>query len=123
MEARPDALLALVPWAVSLCDELGLADDLIPSGRPRRPPMVQGPAPPPSSGIDPRASDLTSFDDPLGGILSPWGVLRAGADLVLPDRMPSSDVSVGTLVRYRLGRLRGDTRALPAGQAGPGASG
>src|SRR5207253_4897566 len=38
IEAGPDALLARVPWAVSLCEELGLADDLIPSGRPRRPP-------------------------------------------------------------------------------------
>jgi oxygen-dependent protoporphyrinogen oxidase len=37
-------------------------------------------------------------------ILSPTGTLRAGFDLVAPSRAPVEDVSIGAIVRARLGR-------------------
>ena len=103
VEAGPDGLLARVPWAVSLCEELGLADDLIPAAAQGAHLWSRGRLRPLPAGLV-----LGLPTSPLAtirsGILSPWGMLRAGADLILPNRMPSGDISVGTLVRHRLGR-------------------
>jgi hypothetical protein len=104
MEAGPDGLLARVPWAVSLCEELGPADDLIPAAAQGAHLCSRGRLRPLPAGLLVLGLPTSPLATIRSGILSPWGVLRAGADLILPNRMPSSDVSVGTLVRYRLGR-------------------
>lgn len=111
LDAGPDAFLARVPEAVSLCEELGLSDELVAPatgrahlwvrGRLRRLPegLVLG--------VPSRLWPLA-----LSGILSPQGLARAATDLVLPtgahrgtDRSgaPLPDRSVSEVVTARLG--------------------
>jgi oxygen-dependent protoporphyrinogen oxidase len=102
VEAGPDAFLARVPDAVDLCRELGLGEELVSpeasdawvwsGGRLRRLPgdLVLG-----------VPSDLAAVA--RSGILSPAGMVRAAADLVLPRTRWSGDVSVGAVVGRRFG--------------------
>lgn len=118
IEAGPDSFLARDPTAPELCDELGLADRLVAPaifgayivtrGKPRAMPAGFPYGIPSSPGAALRA-----------GLLSPWGWLRAQADLVMPGRV-TDDTAIGKLVRRRLGRqvldrlvdpLLGGTRA------------
>lgn len=101
LEAGPDSLLGRKPWAVELCRELGLGDDLAP------------PAPVPTHVYTDRG--LLRFPSgPFGistdvGELMRWpgmslaGKLRAGADLLLPRRSEDGDESLGSLLRRRIG--------------------
>lgn len=94
--------LGRVPWALDLCRELGLADELISpaasaahvwhSGRahPLPPDLVLG--------APTRVAPLLR-----SGLLSTAGALRAGLDLVSPRRDLGDDPSVGALVRSRFG--------------------
>lgn len=100
VEAGPDAFLARVPWAVDLCRSLGL--DLVPpavgralvwsGGRLR--PLPDGMLLGVPTGVGPIARS---------GLLSPLGMARAALDVVLPRAPLGGDVSVGELVRRRLG--------------------
>ena len=104
VDESADAFLARVPEAVDLCDELGIAADLVApatgaaylwlDGGLRRMPADQ------LLGIP---TDLDALA--AGGLLSPDGVERARRDLTLPDDRPpaGTDESVGDLVRRRLG--------------------
>ena len=103
VEAGPDTFLARVPWAVDLCRELGLGDDLVA----------------PATGkawlwIGDRLRPLPERHvlgvpialGPLlqSGVLSPVGVARAALDLVLPRTDPGPDPSVAAVVGRRMGR-------------------
>lgn len=102
LDAGPDGFLAQKPWAASLCAELGLDDELVPSaplsallwlgGRLR--PLPAGLA----LGVPARLGTVAR-----SGILSPAGLARAAADLVIPARGDAGDESLGALVRRRLG--------------------
>ena len=102
LDVGPEALLARMPAAISLCRELGLGHDLV------------APAPGPAYVWSRRALRplppglLAGMPGGVGSllasrILSPAGLLRAGLDLVMPGRGPDADESVGELVRRRLG--------------------
>jgi oxygen-dependent protoporphyrinogen oxidase len=103
VEAGPDTFLARVPWAVDLCRELGLGDDLVA----------------PATGkawlwIGERLRPLPErhvlgVPTALGplvrsGVLSRAGVARAALDLVLPRTALAADPSVADVVRRRMGR-------------------
>lgn len=103
VEAGPDTFLARVPWAVDLCRDLGLGEDLVApatgeaflwtGGRllalPRR--QVLGVP--------------TAFGPLLrSGVLSRPGVARAALDLVLPPTSFGADPSVAEVVGRRMGR-------------------
>jgi len=101
VDVGPEALLTRQPAALALCRELGLADDLVAPHsdkafiwldelRPLPPRLLAG-AP------DGALTIIRS------GILSPAGILRAGLDFVLPATPLDEDVSIGQLVRSRLG--------------------
>ena len=112
-EGRPvdegaDAFLLRVPWAVELCDELGISDERISPATGGASVMHRGR----------RGPRLTSLPDGLVGgvptrlrplirspLLGPGGTLRAAADYVLPRRSTTRlpDPSVGDIVRARLG--------------------
>ncbi len=102
VDEGPDAFLARVPWAVSLCEELGIADRFVSpavasarvliGGKLKR--LPEGLA----LGIPVRFWPLVT-----SGIVSPVAALRAGLDLVKPDDWAGGDESVGDLVRRRLG--------------------
>ena len=102
VDEAADAFLARVPEAVALCDELGLAPELVSpatgaayvwwDGALRRLPAEQ------LLGVP---TDLDAVA--ASGLLSPEAVARARLDLTLPDDRPDGDESVGALIRRRLG--------------------
>jgi protoporphyrinogen/coproporphyrinogen III oxidase len=102
LEAGPDSFLARKPWAVDLCKELGLEDELLPATAGNTQLWTERglvPFPPGPLGVPPSLSALWR-----GAVPSAPGKLRAAADLVLPRRRSSPDGSVGALLRRRLGR-------------------
>lgn len=102
VDTGPDSLLVRMPAVRSLLEDLGLAD------------QIEGPAPsgayvwtrgalrplPPASlfGVPERLLPLLT-----SGLVTPWGLLRAGADLVLPRRELPADPTIAELLRHRLG--------------------
>lgn len=102
VEAGADSFLAREPWALDLCTELGLGDRLVE-------PAIFGAQVWIPSGLRRLPSDFT-FGMPSSpvralrsGILSPWGALRASADLLLPGPLTGPDISIGSFVRRRFG--------------------
>ena len=102
LDVGAEALLARVPAALELCRELGLEHDLVAPAtdqayvwtdrlRPLPPRLL--------AGVPDGSQALIG-----SGILSPAGIARAGLDLIVPARRPKGDVSIGSLVRRRLGR-------------------
>jgi oxygen-dependent protoporphyrinogen oxidase len=99
-DTGPEAVLALVPEALELVAELGLAGRVVrpsttqasivlPDGRHPLPPgTVQG---------------VPTSADGLAGVLTPGGVARVRAEAELPPLRLDGDVSVGHLLRTRLG--------------------
>lgn len=101
LDVGAEALLARVPGALELCHELGLEHDLVAPAEDQ--PYVWTdrlrPLPPRlMSGVPDGSQALIG-----SGILSPLGLARAGLDLIVPARRPKRDVSIGALVRGRLG--------------------
>ena len=103
VELGADSFLTREPWAVDLCTELGLADELIA-------PAVYGaqiwigdslfPLPP---------GFLRGVPNGVGAafrskILSPGAALRTGVDLVWPRKLRGPDVSLGDFVEARFGK-------------------
>ncbi|HET9060858.1 MAG TPA: protoporphyrinogen oxidase [Acidimicrobiales bacterium] len=112
VDEGPDALLARVPEGVTLCEELGLADDLV--------------APAASKALLYTRGRLRALPDGLvlgaparllplarSGILSPLGMLRAAGDIVLPSTHVSDDESVFDIVARRFGREVADRLIEP----------
>lgn len=104
VDAGPDALLVRVPAMAALLAELGLADTVVAPGESGAYIWSRGrlrPLPPSTLfGVPRRLWPLLR-----SRLLSPWGVLRAAADVVLPRRRAAAgaDLSVGELLRPRLG--------------------
>jgi oxygen-dependent protoporphyrinogen oxidase len=101
LDVGAEALLARVPAALELCHELGLEHDLVAPASDQ--PYVWTdrlrPLPPRlMAGVPDGSQALIG-----SGILSPVGLARAGLDLIVPARRPTHDVSIGSLVRRRLG--------------------
>lgn len=113
VDLGPDAFVARRPEAITLCNELGIEEELVAPGargafvwaRGRLRPMPQDIA----LGIPTRVGSLAR-----SGVVGPLGVARATMDLLGPfgPRWPavkrdpgwaSGDVSVGDVVRSRLG--------------------
>jgi oxygen-dependent protoporphyrinogen oxidase len=100
LDTGPDSFLARVPAAVDLAREVGLGDSLVAPGTGQAWLWTRGALRPLPSGLV------------LGVPTSPralWGfsrlaAARAALDLVLPGRPVEGDVSVGILVRRRMGR-------------------
>ncbi|MCW2575407.1 MAG: hemY [Modestobacter sp.] len=99
-DTGPEAVLARVPEAVQLVEQLGLADQLVapattqasivlPDGRHPLPPGTVLGVPTSADGLD--------------GVLTPAGIARVRAEVDLPPLRLDGDVSVGALLRGRLG--------------------
>ncbi len=101
-ESGPDSFVAREPFVPLLAAEVGLGDQLVPpaifgaqiwaGGKLKRVPgdFVFGMPGSPMAAL-------------RSGMLTPIGVLRAGADLALPGPLTGPDVSVGEFVRRRFG--------------------
>jgi oxygen-dependent protoporphyrinogen oxidase len=101
LEAGPDSLLARKPWAVELCRELGLGDELVaPTAAPASVYTGAGLLRFPSGpfGISTDPAELARWPG-----MSYAGKVRAAADLVLPRRKEDGDESLGSLLRRRIG--------------------
>jgi oxygen-dependent protoporphyrinogen oxidase len=102
LPAGPDSFLARKPWAVELCRELGIGDELIA-------PRGSGAFLWTEAGLVPYPTG-TAFGIPgdLGDVFRWPGVSRRGRrrallDFVKPKRRVDADESLGSLLRRRLG--------------------
>ena len=102
LDAAADAFLARVPEAVELCHELGLADQLVTPAS-RRAYLLMGGALHrfPDGLVLGVPTDLDALRD--ADLLSPASVDRVAADLTMGGEPLDDDVSVGALVRARIG--------------------
>lgn len=103
IEGGPDSFIVQKPAAKELCEELGLGDRLIPT-RTRKVHVWSG-------------GRLHEMPEGLfltvptklwpflkSDLISTWGKLRMGLDLVLPRGPEQEDESIGSFVRRRLGQ-------------------
>jgi protoporphyrinogen/coproporphyrinogen III oxidase len=102
LDVGPDTFLGRMPWAVDLCRELGLADDLV------EPATTQAWLW--SRGELRRLPDGQALGVPLkplalarSGLVSRAGLARAALDVVLPQLKPRADPSVADVIGGRLG--------------------
>ena len=113
IEGGPDSFLTQKPWALQLCELLGLADQLtgpqphrktfvLLGGRLRRlPEGVMGLVPT-------RLGSLLRSE-----LFSTWGKLRMAMEPLVPPRRDDRDESLGEFVRRRLGRQALERLAEP----------
>jgi oxygen-dependent protoporphyrinogen oxidase len=99
-DTGPEAVLARVPEAVRLIEDLGLGDRLVaPATTQASVVLPDGRRPlPPGTVLGVPASA-----DGLAGFLSPEGVARVRSEADLPRLVLDGDVAVGPLLRERLG--------------------
>jgi oxygen-dependent protoporphyrinogen oxidase len=105
MEAGPDSFLSQKPWALELCEQLGLADQLINTNPMEKKAFVFSRA---------RLHELpegliTFVPNQLGpfvrsGLLSWRGLARMGLDLTIPKRRTDNDESLASFFRRRFGK-------------------
>jgi oxygen-dependent protoporphyrinogen oxidase len=115
VEGGPDSFLnGQKPWAAQLAIELGLAERLIGTNDAARKVFVLNrgkPVPLPDGVFLLVPTRFWPFvSSPL---ISPWGKLRMGMDLVLPARRDDSDETMADFVRRRLGGEALDKIAEP----------
>lgn len=104
IEGGPDSFITQKPWGMQLCRDVGLADRLLPTNDDCRNIYVlnKGKLVPFPGGM--RLTVPTEFVPfALSPLISPWGKLRMGLDLLIPPRQEQSDESVGSFIRRRLG--------------------
>ena len=102
LDVGPDTFLGRMPWAVDLCRELGLDDELIAPAttqawlwsRAELRPLPDGLA----LGVPLKPMALAR-----SGVVSPEGLARAALDVVLPQIKPRADPSVADVIGGRLG--------------------
>lgn len=103
VERGPDTFLARVPWAVDLCRELGLGDELVEPATGKAFLWTGGRLRPLPArhvlGVPVALRPLLA-----SGVLSRAGVARALLDLVLPATRHGDDPSVAAVVGRRMGR-------------------
>jgi oxygen-dependent protoporphyrinogen oxidase len=99
-DTGPEAVLARVPEAVQLIEDLGLGDRLVaPATTQASVVLPDGRHPLPAGTL----LGVPASAEGLDGILSPQGVARVRAESRLPPLRLDGDVAVGTLLRERLG--------------------
>ncbi len=99
-DTGPEAVLARVPEAVRLVEDLGLADRLVAPATTRASVVLpDGRHPLPAGTV----LGVPASTEGLDGFLSPEGVARVRAEPALPRLSLDGDVAVGALLRERLG--------------------
>lgn len=111
LEAGPDSLLARKPWAVDLCRELGLGEDLVPAAAAAtyiwtERGLLRFPSGP--FGISTSPMELWRWKG-----MSYAGKVRAAGDLVLPRGKVDGDESLGSLLRRRIGNEATEALVAP----------
>lgn len=105
VESGPDCFITEKPWAMALCERLGIAGDLIGTREGDRRTYVvfrDRIHPLPEGFLMLAPTDLGALA--RSPLFSWHGKLRMGLDLVLPRRRGTDDESLASFVRRRLGR-------------------
>ena len=102
IDEAADAFISRVPWALELCEELGLDNFLISPATTGAYVLADGELRKLPEGL---LLGVPTKLLPLlrSRIVSPLAVLRAGLDRIRPDDWPGDDESVGGLIRRRMG--------------------
>ena len=114
IEGGPDSFLSSKPAALRLCEELGLANEVIGTTESGGGTYILR-----NGRLEPLPEGITMLVPtrlrPLlrSRLLSPLGKLRMGLDLFIRPRRSSADESVGHFVRRRLGREAFEQMAQP----------
>ncbi len=105
LEGGPDSFLTQKPWALQLCRELGLSDRLIGVNETQRKTTIlwKGRFRPLPDGVF-LIVPTRFMPFALSSLFSPLGKLRMALDLVIPPRKATSDESVASFIRRRLGQ-------------------
>jgi oxygen-dependent protoporphyrinogen oxidase len=114
VEGGPDSFLTQKPWALQLARELGLSDRLLGTNDDRRKTFVLNrgkPEPLPDGVMLIVPTRFLPFA--FSPLLSPWGKLRMGMDIVIPARRDDEDETLADFVRRRLGDEALDKIAEP----------
>ena len=102
LDESADAFLARVPEGVDLCQALGLGGDLVSPAERRAHVWSRGALRRlPSAQVLGVPTDLEELAE--AGIVSPAGLAAARHDLEVPLLAPDGDVTIGSLIRARLG--------------------
>lgn len=105
IEGGPDSFITQKPWGLQLCRDLGLEDRLIPTNDDRRNIYIYtgGRLVPFPGGFRLTVpTEVVPFA--LSPLISPFGKLRMGLDMVIPPRRDASDESLADFLRRRLGQ-------------------
>jgi oxygen-dependent protoporphyrinogen oxidase len=103
LDMGAEALLSREPTARDLCRQLSLDGEVVtPSCGRAFVWTPRGLRPLPADAIARMPGEFAGLI--RSGLLSPLGLLRCGWDLIAPCRAPEGDVSIGDVVRSRLGR-------------------
>jgi protoporphyrinogen/coproporphyrinogen III oxidase len=102
LDLGAEMMVTQEPAASGLCHELSLGEELVTPAHDRSfvwtrrglRPLPTGPI----ARMPGRPSELVG-----SRLLSPLGLLRCGWDVIVPSRAPEADVSIGAIVRSRLG--------------------
>jgi oxygen-dependent protoporphyrinogen oxidase len=114
VEAGPDSFLTQKPWALQLARELGMEERLLGTNDDRRKTFVLHhgkPAPLPDGVLLIVPTRFRPFA--LSPLISPWGKLRMGMDLLIPPRRDDEDETLADFIRRRLGEEALDKIAEP----------
>ncbi len=103
-EQSTDNFITTVPTVIELCRELGLEDDLVQTNnRDRRTYVVRkGRLHPLPDGFM-MLAPTKLWPMVVTPLLSPFGKLRAGLELLIPRKKDSADETIGRFARRRLG--------------------
>ncbi len=103
IDTGPDSFLAQKPWALQLCRELGMEEDIIAPSARQFFMLIEGK-------LHPVPHELVSLvpEKPealwRASFLSLWGKLRASMEGFVPALRGADDESLGTFLRRRFGR-------------------
>ena len=114
VEGGPDSFLTQKPWALQLMRELGLEDRLLGTNDHLRKTFVlhKGrPTPLPDGVLMIVPTKIMPFA--LSPLISPWGKLRMGLDLLIPAKRDDEDETLADFIRRRLGDEALDKIAEP----------
>jgi oxygen-dependent protoporphyrinogen oxidase len=103
LDVGPDTFLGRMPWAVDLCRELGLGDQLVAPATSRAWLWSRRVLLPLPAGLA-LGVPLEPLALARSGVVSPAGLARAALDVVLPQIKPRADPSVADVIGGRLGQ-------------------
>jgi oxygen-dependent protoporphyrinogen oxidase len=105
IETGPDSFITDKPWALALCERMGIAADLVPTRETdRRTYVAQGDRLRPLPDGFLLLAPTSLWPLVRSPLFSLGGKLRMGLDLVLPRRRDDGDETLAAFVRRRLGR-------------------